>query len=456
MPYTTPDPELARIGHEQEVKLTAAVTDGTSAKRAAEGFLLGRREQAIRVQGALEETDPLAIDVISIQPPGVVGPMTTPPGGPPGGAEDPSNAILAVAGELLVLERDREDAVALLRRRYRGITHRRLTERVTALNLPGADAQALVDAQARLEDQGLTAYYHLAMLYNDSTTTVKSVVPALRPGDYILPSRPDVADGCCRRPTTVAIIDTGAEWDRAERTDGWLVDVAGDSDPATQGFDTTRRLDFGAGHGTAVAGIVQLVAPHVQVVVYRAFDNGVASEEHIADAVRRACQDGADVINMSFGMTAIDQHSPLCLHDVIASLPDDVLVVAAAGNSASVQPHYPAAFKRVIAVGSLTVDGLPAGYSNRGWWVDVSVRGSVCSTFAQGTVYDENDHEAAVFAGLNPIAAVTGTSFAAPQVAGRLAQLRSEGLSAAEAVTRLRSRGVPLPEYGLALRILEQ
>jgi hypothetical protein len=60
------------------------------------------------------------------------------------------------------------------------------------------------------------------------------------------------------------------------------------------------------------------------------------------------------------------------------------------------------------------------------------------------------------FAGQTPTAALTGTSFAAPQVAGRLAQLRARGLDPTESVAWLAARGRAEPDFGTVVRLLDQ
>jgi hypothetical protein len=74
----------------------------------------------------------------------------------------------------------------------------------------------------------------------------------------------------------VAVIDTGIT--DQHRTDGVLADIQRtppNIDPLTSfpigGPD--NYLDFDAGHGTFVAGIVDQVAPHAEISVYRAIDS---------------------------------------------------------------------------------------------------------------------------------------------------------------------------------------
>ena len=74
-------------------------------------------------------------------------------------------------------------------------------------------------------------------------------------------------------------------------------------------------------------------------------------------AVRYAADMGADIINASWGFSTagFDADSPeiAALADAIDyAVARGVIVVAAAGNSGTPPVHYPAAHRRVIAVGS--------------------------------------------------------------------------------------------------------
>ena len=261
----------------------------------------------------------------------------------------------------------------------------------------------------------------------------------------------------------VAMIDTGIA---AEiRSDHWLAGVRRGSnvDPLDafpkggNGF-----LDFGAGHGTFASGIVQQVAPEAELRVYRALDSdGIGSEVGIACAMLEAARDGASIVNLSLGTQTLDDQPLVAVSaalDMIDDLRDgdqEVLVVAAAGNFASTRPSWPAAFRRVVSVAGLTADGRPAEWSSRGFWVDCStVAEGVVSTYVEGRESTEVDPDPDTF-GLDSWATWTGTSFAAPQVAGGVARLCQErGLAPRQALRELLRHGKPIPDFGRAIEIL--
>ena len=139
---------------------------------------------------------------------------------------------------------------------------------------------------------------------------------------------------------------------------------------------------------------MQQVAPGADLRVYRAIGTaGTGSEVEVACQLIRAVRDGAQVVNLSLGTPSVFDEPPLALaaaFDVIRQIEVDrgweTVVVAAAGNLGDDSPVWPAAFGRVVAVGSLTAGLLPASWSSRGHWVDFSTVGEgVVSTFVPGT-----------------------------------------------------------------------
>jgi hypothetical protein len=261
------------------------------------------------------------------------------------------------------------------------------------------------------------------------------------------------------RGVRVAVVDTGITPER--RGDGWLDDVAreGEVDPLDDLPEPNGYLDFAAGHGTFVAGIVAQVAPGADLRAYRAVDSdGVGSELEIALALVRAVRDGADVVNLSFGVQTRDDVPPVALQaavDIVAEEHPDVLVVAAAGNDGSVRPSWPAAFREVVSVGALGDDLARAPWSNHGHWVDCSSVGEgVLSTYVPGVESSDFDPEPDAYP-VDAWAVWTGTSFAAPQVAGLVARVAAEqGVSAREAWRVVQRAADRIPGAGRIVPVL--
>jgi subtilisin family serine protease len=120
--------------------------------------------------------------------------------------------------------------------------------------------------------------------------------------------------------------------------------------------------------------------------------------------------------------------------------------VAAAGNEGDTEPTYPAAFKGVIAVGARQApDGGRACFSNHGIWVDACAMGQrVHSTFFDIEATPE-ELPPGCLPGPPPgpqqfrgFATWSGTSFAAPCVAGAIAaRMTDQNVDAVEAAFQL-------------------
>ena len=282
----------------------------------------------------------------------------------------------------------------------------------------------------------------------------------------------------------VAVIDTGIvriddeDNNLVPRTDGLLNEVvrtARSIDPldAFPAAAPNGLLDFAAGHGTFAAGIVRLVDPTAEIRVYTALDSdGFADENDVACAMIQAVEDGAHVLNLSLGMHTVDNLPSVAL-ELALEMIDEIAeeqgrtppaIVASAGNYGDSQLVWPAAFTdRVVSVAGLTAEGEGAAWSSHGDWVTCSCVGEgIVSTFVPGTEDDTFSRlrpglpPADTFPSVDPWAVWTGTSFAAPQIAGAISRLMNEqpGLSPRDAEAELLSRGVPITDYGQALRLL--
>ena len=279
-------------------------------------------------------------------------------------------------------------------------------------------------------------------------------------------------DADCSSGPKLQIIDTGlASTADRYRTDGRLATAKGDLDP----LDEVDRngylipdgcLDLGAGHGTSVAGVAECVEPELDVNVHRALGpDGVGTEEAIAKLIfevgESARKHGGGVINLSFGTQSYDDKAPLLLEsafeklglgDAEARARSQLCIVAAAGNwGDDGRPSWPAALPGAIAVAGLDEAGGAAVWSTRGEWVEFSAQAECIvapyvvgketpGTNDPGDPYDVYPDR---WDGPNPNALWLGTSFAAPQVAARLARYVHEapGITCGEAVARLEDAG---------------
>jgi cell wall-associated protease len=197
-------------------------------------------------------------------------------------------------------------------------------------------------------------------------------------------------------------------------------------------------------HGTHVTGIIAAqrnngigtngVADNVKVMMVRAVPDGDEYDKDIALAIRYAVDNGAKVINMSFGK-GFSPEKKWVDEAVKYAESKDVLLVHAAGNDSKnidVSDNFPNAQLKVsntiaknwITVGAssdphVTPNNIIAPFSNYGQQVDI---------FSPGTkIY-------ATLPGGNKYGFLQGTSMASPVVAGIAALIRSyyPGLSAAQ------------------------
>lgn len=274
---------------------------------------------------------------------------------------------------------------------------------------------------------------------------------------------PSPRGGEARRRATVAVLDTGLsphpwfddeEWYRAQRSDHIAEVLDADLD---------YELDSQAGHGTFVAGLVAQRAPDARMRIGRLLgSDGICDELQLVGALAdlRAWSSTTgtpiDVVNLSLGgYTFDDRPSPL-VSNAIRGFGRQTVVVACAGNNASDRPFWPAALGPVVSVAALDPDGAErAEFSNYGWWVDACAIGEqVSSTFVHfnGPEPPSRGADPDLFRGY---ASWSGTSFAAPQVAGTIAALIGTGdlapAAAADKVLDPASHDT-IPDLGVVVR----
>jgi len=162
------------------------------------------------------------------------------------------------------------------------------------------------------------------------------------------------------------------------------------------------------GHGTLCAGLIAAVAPRAMVMPLRVFDdNGEADIFTITKAIRYAIRNKVGVINMSFG---ISTNSRTVREAVAAAIAANIVVTGSAGNANSSTPQYPASYSSVLSVAATDLADKKGSFSNYGSSISVSAPGVNIISAYPGGYY----------------AVVSGTSFAAPIVAGEAALVRSK------------------------------
>lgn len=240
----------------------------------------------------------------------------------------------------------------------------------------------------------------------------------------------------------VAVIDSGIDTDNPELDSRIWVnpgEIPGDSvDNDANGFrDDVEGWDFigndndprpdGAGpddgHATLIAGIIAAevngvgitgIAPDATLMNVRACDDGFCSSFEVLQAIHYAVDNGARVINLSFGGPVPRSLGDPVMEDAMDyALAKGVLVVTAAGNTPP---------------GELTAneDMLPAEYPHSN---NISVAASDRDDGLSDFSYYSPDIDIAapgeqiITTGLDRYYSVSGTSFSAPLVAGTAALL---------------------------------
>ena len=215
------------------------------------------------------------------------------------------------------------------------------------------------------------------------------------------------------------------------------------------------RHDPDAEHGTHVAGIIGAergngigvdgIAPAVKLMTIRTVPNGDERDKDVANAIRYAVDNGAQVINMSFGK-AYSPRKAVVDEAVRYAESRNVLLVHAAGNDAAdigETPSFPirnfagggmaSNWIEVGASGWRAPDGLAATFSNYSAnEVDVFAPGVDIYSTVPGDEYSRN----------------SGTSMAAPVVTGLAALLMAyyPGLDAREVRQIILDSATRLPD----------
>jgi subtilisin family serine protease len=171
------------------------------------------------------------------------------------------------------------------------------------------------------------------------------------------------------------------------------------------------------GHGSHVAGTIAATGNNGLGVIGLAFNarvmpvkglsnDGLGTSADLAQALVYAADNGADVINNSWGGIGGDS---IIENAVAYAINMGAVVVAAAGNyNVDVDTFYPARFPGVIAVSAFDANDQKASFSNFGSRIDVAAPGVGILSTTQGAYSSMN-----------------GTSMAAPHVSGLAALILS-------------------------------
>lgn len=231
----------------------------------------------------------------------------------------------------------------------------------------------------------------------------------------------------------IGIVDTGVDWDHPDLAaniwtnwneipnngidddgNGYIDDIRGWDFGGLNGTPDNNPMEDRPDHGTHVAGIASAVTNNGIGVASIGFKSKLMPVKVTRDDLRGpsgpyvifgyegivyAADNGAKVINCSWGGGGYSIFGQQVIDYAISK---GSLVVAAAGNSNSINEFYPAAFRGVFSVASTTSSDVKSSFSNYGRYIDVSAPGTNIYNTWQNDTY----------------ATLSGTSMASPLVAG--------------------------------------
>ena len=246
----------------------------------------------------------------------------------------------------------------------------------------------------------------------------------------------------------VAVIDTGIDYYHEDIVGNlWInqdeIPNNGIDDDNDGFIDNIYGADFsyedgdpmdGHGHGTHCAGTIAGVGNNAIGVVGMNWqtkimavkgldDSGDGNSDDLADALRWAADNGAQVLSNSWGPSGGNPSDPIVEDACRYAYALDCVIVFAAGNdNADVKNYSPANMNKTIAVAATDYQDKKALFSNWGEIIDMSAPGvEILSLRASGTdMYGDGTHIVD-----DKYYYASGTSMACPHVAGLAALIRS-------------------------------
>ena len=229
----------------------------------------------------------------------------------------------------------------------------------------------------------------------------------------------------------IAVIDSGADVsapdvrDKAPQTWSVLTRSPGVRDRLGHGTFVSSLAAGSVSNGVGISGF----GGDAQLLVVQALDpDGFVTDVDEAAAIVYAVRHRAKIVNLSIGGS---ETSSVERRAIRWAARHGVLVVAAAGNEHDEgnRPEYPAALLQPLgsrgrggiglAVGATSMDGTRAGFSNTGSYLSLGAPGY--NVFAAESADSEWPRAQLPWASPGYYGWASGTSFAAPEVAGAAA-----------------------------------
>lgn len=203
----------------------------------------------------------------------------------------------------------------------------------------------------------------------------------------------------------VAVVDTGVDFAHPDLSGQLLpgYDILNDdpdpSDDNGHGTRMTGVIVARRGNSEGIAG----VAPDTAVIPVKVLGaDGSGPYSAVASGITYAVDQGARVVNLSLAGGAA---SSLLQSAIDYATAHGVVAVAAAGNSGTSSPAYPAACPGAVAVGATNYLDQRASFSNYGAWLAIAAPGVDIVTTSLGATYSSSS-------GTSPAAAFASGVFA--------------------------------------------
>ena len=234
----------------------------------------------------------------------------------------------------------------------------------------------------------------------------------------------------------VAVLDTGVDVDHPDLINNFF--VRNNQIVGRNIINNNDNWDDQDGHGTHVAGIIAAESNNnlgiaglslnnkIKIMPVKVLDSNGGSFNNVANGIRWAVDNGADIINMSLGSTF---NSNVISNALNYAYNKGVILVGAVGNSGSIV-EFPGAYPEVIGVAATDQNNentrFSAYFSNTNIpnkfethkGVDISAPGlNILST------YDQYNEDFNFGNNNNVLKYLSGTSMATPIVSGCLAVL---------------------------------